>query len=81
MKSLISLQKDIKKHGKGIFLQDFNCFNSLYHLSTLLDIFTVQILLGQGFVSKSFREIFIFTKSPWVGRLIVEAEVRTSFLS
>lgn len=44
-------------------------------------IYSTNVICGQGIVSKTSREIFIFTKLPLLSRMIVEAEVRRSFLS
>lgn len=69
--------------SSGIVLQDFIVFTLLSSPNTL-DIFTVQMLfMNKGIVKgcKSSTEICIFTELPCLGRPIVEAEVRTCFLS
>lgn len=60
------------------------CCNSLCRLSTFLDIFTVQIVFCEQGVVRSVNlseKYSIFTQLPWLGELIVEAEVKTNFLS
>lgn len=44
-------------------------------------IYNTNVINGQGVVRgcKSSTEICIFTELPWLGRPIVEAEVRTCF--
>lgn len=55
------------------------CVNSVHFRY----IYSTHFIFGPGIVRSVnlFREIFIFTQLPGLGRLIVEAEVKTNFLS
>lgn len=64
-----------------IVLQDFIVFYSFIISVHFRYIYSTNVINGQGVVRgcKSSTEICIFTELPWLGRPIVEAEVRTCF--
>lgn len=74
-----------KTRQRGVFFEDFIVLTVCIISVHFRYIYSTNLICGQGvvrflfFVCKSSREICIFTKLPWLGRLIVEAEVRTSF--
>lgn len=64
-----------------IVLQDFIVFYRFIISVHFRYIYSTNVIHGQGVVRgcKSSTEICIFTELPWLGRPIVEAEVRTCF--